>query len=59
MNLEHLKDCMNFLITWSFCEKCGSDEDINYCSTHRLFLCISCDYEMHSPEIYRGYVAYQ
>jgi hypothetical protein len=46
------------LVTWYFCEACGADEDISYCSFHRLFLCVSCDVELHS-QIVAKYEAYQ
>ena len=46
------------LVDYSFCEICGNDEDVSYCSDHKKFLCLACDWGMHSSEIKRAFELY-
>jgi hypothetical protein len=46
------------LVEYGFCEKCGKDEDVTYCSDHKMFLCLACDWDMHAVEIKRAFELY-
>ncbi len=46
------------MVSSDFCDICGSDEEISYCTFHKKFLCLACDWKLHSVEIKRAYELY-
>jgi len=46
------------MVSAGFCEICGSDEEIDYCTLHKKFLCLTCDWALHAVEIKRAYELY-
>ncbi len=46
------------MVSSEFCDMCGSDEEVSYCSTHKKFLCLTYDWKLHSVEIKRAYELY-
>ena len=47
-----------YLVSSDFCDLCRSDEEVSYCSAHKKFLSLKCDWELHSVEIKRAYELY-
>ena len=43
------------MVSTDFCDTCGSDEEVSYCSVHKKSLCLTCDWKLHSVEIKRSY----
>jgi hypothetical protein len=46
------------MVNFDFCEDCGSDEEVLYCSFHKRFLCLECDLKLHEDQMRQDFKIY-